>query len=171
MRAAVLAGLAFAAAAFGAGGVGHARAIPAAALIAAAKHAPLGLIDGLETYCDGQSEISAWLEHLTATSVRRIVWSARPCELVDRLNPNDAGGSYCVQATLDLLDPKDRRDEPEIEIYLEDPKGRRPGAVYAFRALFDGVDGPDYIRFRKDFEAEWRERFAHAPAALCSDEP
>jgi hypothetical protein len=144
--------------------------IPAAALIAAAKRAPLRMIDALETYCDGDTPIGVWLQRLTAREARRIAWSAGSCELVNSLNPNDAGGDYCAQATLILRHPKNRRDRPEIEIYLEDPKQGRPGAAYAFRAMFDSVDGPDYIRFRKDFEAEWRDRFKDTPPPPCSDD-
>jgi hypothetical protein len=141
-----------------------------AALIAAAKAAPLKLIDALEIYCDTDTSIGAWLKRLTAGESRSIAWTAGGCDLVNDLNPIDAGGSYCVQATLTLGHPKDRHDRPEIEIYLEDPKGGKPGAVYAFRAMFDGNDGPDYIRFRKDFEAEWRDRFKDAPPPACADD-
>jgi hypothetical protein len=144
------------------------RGLPKAVLIAAAKAAPLKLIDD-ETYCDSDTLIAAWLKQLTAPEVRRIAWTAGRCELVNKLNPLDIGGRYCVQATLTLKHPKNRRDAPEIEIYLENPKGRKPGAVYAFRAMFDGVDGPDYIRFRRDFESEWGARFKDAPAGPCDD--
>ena len=143
--------------------------ITAAVLIATAKAAPLRLIDALETYCDGKLRIDDWLRGLTAGETRRIAWTAGTCELVNDLSPLDAGGSYCVQATLTLIHPKNRRDRPEIEIYLEDPKRGGPGAVYAFRASFDSNDGPDYIRFRKDFESEWRDRFKRAPPAACQD--
>jgi hypothetical protein len=141
---------------------------PNAVLIAAAKAAPLKLIDD-ETYCDSDTPIAAWLKQLTAPQVRRIAWTAGRCDLVNKLNPLDAGGSYCVQANLTLKHPKNRRDSPEIEIYLENPKGRKPGAVYAFRAMFDSVDGPDYIRFRRDFESEWGARFKDTPAGPCDD--
>jgi hypothetical protein len=146
------------------------RGVPKAALIAAAKVAPLKLIDALQTYCDTDTAIAAWLKQLTGAQVRRIAWTAGSCDLVDSLNPLDAGGSYCVQATLTLKHPKDRRDTPELEIYLEDAKRGKPGAVYAFRAVFDSNEGADYIRFRKDFEAEWRARFKDAPAPSCSDD-
>jgi hypothetical protein len=163
--------LAFAMLAPGAGLAGQPQPIAPAKLIAAAKRAPLSLIDALETYCDGQTPFAVWLQRLTAREARRIAWSAGACELANPQNPIDAGGAYCVQAALTLLHPKNRRDRPEIEIYLEDPKHGRPGAVYAFRAVFDGVDGPDYIRFRKDFEAAWRDRFKDAPPAACADDP
>ncbi|HZZ89054.1 MAG TPA: hypothetical protein VFE13_12060 [Caulobacteraceae bacterium] len=137
-------------------------------LIAAARASPLKLIDALETYCDGDMPVATWLARLTGAQVRSVAWTAGKCALVNDLNPLDAGGSYCVQARLTLKHPKNRRDQPEVEIYLEHPKGGRAGAAYAFRASFDGVDGPDYIRFRKDFDAAWRERFP-ATLARCSD--
>jgi len=145
--------------------------MPDAMLVAAAKAAPLKQIDALETYCDGETSIGDWLKALTTGEARRIAWSAGRCELVNSLNPNDAGGDYCAQATLTLKHPKNRRDRPEIEIYLEDPKGGKPGEAYAFRAMFDGADGPDYIRVRMDFESAWRERFKDAPPPPCTDDP
>jgi hypothetical protein len=145
------------------------RGVPVAALIAAAKTAHLTAIDALETYCDGDTAIGDWLTALTAPETRAIAWTAGKCDLANSLNPMDSGGTYCVQATLTLKRPTSRDDLPEIEIYLEDPKHGRPGEVYAFRAVFDTVDGPDYIRFRKDFEADWRARFADAPPPACED--
>jgi hypothetical protein len=149
--------------------VAGSRHVSSASLIAAAKAAPLRQIDALETYCDGETPVGAWLKALTGGEARQVSWTAGKCELVNDLNPLDAGGRYCVQATMTLVQPKNRRDRPEIEIYLEDPKGGRPGAAYAFRASFDSNDGPDYIRFRKDFESEWRERFKNAPPPACTD--
>lgn len=144
---------------------------PNARLIAAARAAPLKLIDALEVYCDTDTKIADWLQRFAGPQARSIAWTAGKCELVNDLNPLDAGGSYCVQATLTLKHPKNRRDRPEIEIYLESPKGGKAGAVYAFRASFDTNDGPDYIRGRKEFEAEWRERFKDAPPPACTDDP
>jgi hypothetical protein len=34
--------------------------------------------------------------------------------------------------------------------------------------MFDSNDGPDYVRFRRDFEAEWRDRSPATPAG-CAD--
>ncbi len=146
------------------------RGVAKSAMIAAAKAAPLKLIDYLETYCDGETSIGDWLQALAGAEPTRIDWTAGPCELVTDLNPLDAGGDYCVQASLRLKRPKNPRDIPEIEIYLERPKHGRPGAVYAFRAAFAGPDGLDYIRERRDFEAQWRERFKDAAPAPCTDE-
>jgi hypothetical protein len=144
--------------------------VPAPVLIAEAKAAPLKLIDALETYCDTDTPIGVWLTQLTAHEVRSIAWTAGKCELVNNLNPLDDGGDYCAQATLRLRRPKSRDDTPVIEIYIDDPKAGKPGPVYAFRAMFDSVDGPDYIRFRKDFETEWRGRFKAAPPPPCTDD-
>jgi hypothetical protein len=144
--------------------------VPDAALIAAAKAAPLKQIDALEVHCDGDTPIAKWLHDLTASETREIAWTAGDCDLVNDLNPLDGGGRFCVQASLTLKHPKDKADTPEIEIYLEDAKAGRPGEVYAFRAMFDSVDGTDYIRFRRDFEAEWRERFKDAPASPCTED-
>jgi hypothetical protein len=142
-----------------------------AALVAAAKAAPLKLIDYLEAYCDGDVTVEAWLKRLTAGEARSITWSAGRCELVNDLNPLDAGGAYCAQAVVALKHRLNRRDTPEIEIYLETPKHGRPGAAYAFRGMLATPDGdPDYIRARRDFEAGWRERFAHAPPPACQDD-
>jgi hypothetical protein len=146
------------------------RGVPKAAMIAAAKAAPLKLIDPVEVYCDTDTPVADWLKQLTGPEVLRVAWTAGRCELVNDINPLDAGGSYCVQATLTLKHPKNRGDAPELEIYLDDPKGGKPGPAYAFRAMFDSNDGPDYIRFRKDFESEWRDRFKHAPAPPCTDD-
>lgn len=145
------------------------RGLPVATLIAAAKAAPLSTIDAGETYCDADTPIGAWLAALVAPEARSVAWTAGKCELVNTLNPLDSGGRYCVQATVTLKHPKDRADQPEIEIYLEDPRHGRPGETYAFRAAFDSNDGPDYLRFRRDFEAEWRARFKDAPPPPCED--
>ena len=140
------------------------------ALIAAAKSAPLKLIDALEVYCDTDTSVADWLRSLTATQAKRTEWTAGRCELINDLNPLDAGGRFCVQATITLKHRKAWNDTPVIEIYLEDAKHGKPGAAYAFRAMFESVDGGDYIRFRKDFEAEWRERFKDTPPPACTDD-
>jgi hypothetical protein len=141
------------------------------ALIAAARMSPLKLIDNLETHCDGDVTVSAWLTALTRRQAKSIAWTAGPCELVNTLNPLDAGGDYCVQAAITLEHPKNREDQPEVEIYLEDPQHGRPGPAYALRSMFDTVDGPDYERERKAFDDQWRERFADTPPRSCQDDP
>jgi hypothetical protein len=150
------------------GGTTH--GVANAALIAAARTAPVKLISAGDETCDGDTSITQWLQDLTWPQTRKVVWTAGACDLVNDLNPLDAGGRFCVQAILTLKHPKEKADTPEIEIYLEDPKAGRPGAVYAFRAMFDSADGPDTIRLRHDFEAEWRDRFKDAPAPKCAED-
>ena len=146
------------------------KGVSRAAMLAAAKTAPLKLIDALETYCDSDTPISDWLTQLTAGEVRSIVWSTGACNLTNTQNPLDAGGEYCVDATIRLKHPKAHDDTPLVEIYLDDPKHGRPGPAYAFRDVFLSADGMDYERDRHAFQDEWRERFKDAPAAPCTDE-
>src|SRR5580704_6910324 len=94
------------------------KGISRAAMLAAAKTAPLKLIDALETYCDSDTSIADWLTQLTAGEVRSIEWTTGACSLVNAQNPLDAGGDYCVDATIHLKHPKARDDVPVIEIYL-----------------------------------------------------
>ena len=82
------------------------------------------------------------------------------------------GPSAASPATIALAHPKDRKDSPIVEIYFEKPDQGRPGKAYAFRGTMVTRDGgPDYVRFRKDFEAVWEERFPAPPAKpRCKDE-
>ncbi len=150
---------------------GTTHGFPNARLIAAAKASPLKLIDNLQDHCDGEIAVGAWLTDLTRREAKAVAWTGGPCELTNSLNPLDAGGSYCVQATITLKRPKNHQDRPEIEIYLENPRHGRPGAAYAFRSSFDSVDGPDYERERAAFDSQWRERFPHTAPASCQDDP
>ena len=133
------------------------------------------MIDYGTDYCDGATTVEAWLKALVGTEARRIVWSGGPCVLVHDNRPGIDASSwpYCAQATITLVRPRDPRDTPVVEIYLEKPDQGRPGAAYAFRSLMmTRDDGPDYGRFRKDFEALWNERFPAAPRATprCKDD-
>ena len=146
------------------------RGVSRAAMIARVKASPLKLIDNLEAYCDGDAKIGAWLDALTASQTRSLAWSAGTCELANNLNPLDAGGAYCVQATLRLKHPSGKDDAPTLEFYLENPKHGAPGAVYAFRDVFVTDGEGDYERDRRTFEQQWRDRFKDAPPAPCEDE-
>ena len=42
--------------------------------------------------------------------------------------------------------------------------------VGPFRGMFDTAYGGDLSRVRKDFEAEWRDRFKDTPPPPCADE-
>ena len=47
-----------------------------------------------------------------------------------------------------------------IEIFFEKPVRGRPGKAYAFRGVVPDRNGDiEIIRFRRDFEAAWAERF------------
>lgn len=142
------------------------------ALAAAARAATLDDIDYGSHYCDGATSVEKWLEALVGHEARRIVWTGGTCELVNNLNPIDAASwPYCAQAEVTLRRPKSPDDQPVIEIYLETPVHGRPGRAYAFRSvMMTRDDGPDYLRGRKDFEAEWNERFPPAPGTVrCTD--
>jgi hypothetical protein len=143
------------------------------ALIAAAREAKLEVIDYGQQHCDRATTVDDWLKSLTSHDARVINWSGGECQLVSNMRPGIDASSWpwCAQARITLVHPKDRHDIPMIEIYLEKPNRGRPGAAYAFRAAMITRDGPDYLRFRQDFEAEWRDRFPpDADAAGCSDD-
>jgi hypothetical protein len=147
------------------------KSVSKAALAAAGRRATLKMIDYGGNYCDGAMTVEAWLKALVGKQARSIVWTGGDCMLVNNLNPIDASSwPYCAQATITLVHPKERGDTPVIEIYLEKPDHGRPGVAYAFRSiLVTGDDGPDYGRFRRDFEAQWDERFPPT-APRCKDD-
>jgi hypothetical protein len=146
------------------------RGVSRLAMIEAVKTSPLKPIDYFEIYCDGDTTIGEWLQQLTSTEAKRVDWTAGRCELVNKLNPIDSGGSYCVQATIRLKHPTSKDDTPQLEFYLEAPKGGKPGEVYAFRDVFVTEGDLDYERERHAFQQQWRERFPNAPAPPCTDE-
>lgn len=141
-----------------------------AALAAAGRQATLKLIDYGSDYCDSDMTVEAWLEALVGKAARGITWSGGDCVLVSDMRPGiDASEwPYCARATVTLVHPKkNRKDTPLVEIYLEKPERGRPGKAYAFRGTMEMRDsGPEMIRFRKDFEAVWDERFPPEPDAV-----
>jgi hypothetical protein len=145
-----------------------------AALAAAGRATPLKLIDYGTAYCDGAITAEAWLKALVGKHAREISWTGGQCVLVNDMRPGIDASSwpYCAQATVTLAHPKNKDDTPMVEIYFEKPEHGHPGAAYAFRGVLVTRDGdPDYIRFRKDFEAEWNERFAPGSSSpRCKDE-
>jgi hypothetical protein len=143
--------------------------IAKAALIAAARQATLKDIDYDQQYCDSDTTVDAWLKALVGKEARAIAWTGGECELVNPYGGIDAKEwPYCAQATVTLQHPRNRSDRPEIEIYFETPVDGHPGVAYAFRGMLDDVG---YLRFRKEFEAAWDERFPPAPdAARCKEE-
>jgi hypothetical protein len=150
------------------------KSISNAALVAAGKQATLKMIDYGEDRCDGTMTVEAWLNALAGKQARNITWTGGKCILVNDMRPGIDASSwpYCAQATVALVRPKNPRDAPIIEIYFEKPEQGRPGKAYAFRGEMETRDdGPEYIRFRRDFEAMWTERFPSPPAQpRCKDE-
>ena len=151
-----------------------AQGVSPSALVTAGKQATLKLIDYGEDRCDGDMTVEAWLNALVGKEARGIAWTGGKCVLVSDVQPSIDASSwpYCAQATVTLARPKNRKDSPVIEIYFEKPEQGRPGKAYAFRGMMESRDdGPEYIRFRRDFEAMWDERFASQPEKpRCKDE-
>ena len=151
-----------------------ASGVTKAALAAAGRQAALKLIDYGSDYCDGEMTVEAWLEALVGKKARTITWTGGDCVLVNDMRPGiDASQwPYCAQAMVTLVHPMNRKDLPMVEIYLEKPEHGRPGKAYAFRGTMETRDGgPDYIRFRKDFEGLWDERFPPGPeVARCKND-
>ena len=145
-----------------------------AALVTAAKQATLKMIDYGEDRCDGAMTVETWLAALVAKEARSITWTGGKCVLVSDMRPGIDASSwpYCAQATISLVRPKNRKDTPIVEIYFEKPEQGRPGKAYAFRGSMESRDdGPEYIRFRRDFEAMWEERFpSSSTRPRCKDE-
>jgi len=150
-----------------------AKSVSKAALAVAGRAAPLKLIDYGSDYCDNAVTVEEWLKALAGKHALAINWTGGQCVLVNDMRPGIDASSwpYCAQATVTLAHPKDKNDMPMVEIYFEKPDHGRPGAAYAFRGVLVTRDGdPDYIRFRKDFEAEWNERFPpEASSPRCKD--
>jgi hypothetical protein len=146
--------------------------ISGVALVTAGKQAAVKLIDYGEDRCDGDVTVEAWLTALVGKEARSIAWIGGKCVLVNDMRPGIDASSwpYCAQATITLVRPKNRKDTPIVEIYFEKPEQGRPGKAYAFRGSMESRDyGPEYIRFRRDFEAMWEERFPSAKRP-CKDE-
>lgn len=76
----------------------------------------------------------------TAKSIR---WSGGRCRLTNKLNPLDGGANWCGQA---VITPKRGQHEATIEVFFEKPAHGKAGAPFAFRAIADTKDGPDYMR-------------------------
>jgi hypothetical protein len=144
---------------------GYTKDVANAALVAAAK-ATLKLIDYDQALCRNERTVEAWLKELAGAEARAIRWSAGACALATNLNPIDSGSDWCAQATIVLKHPKSRDDRPMIEIYFDKPVHGRPSPAYAFRAMMPDDEG--LIRFRRDFESAWLERFpATAGTIVC----
>jgi hypothetical protein len=151
------------------GRAGYTHGVANSALVAAAKATPLKLIDYDEVLCRNDRTVEAWLKELTGDEARKIVWTGGSCELANNLNPMDSGSAWCAQATIKLRHPRNRHDQPMVEIYFDTPTHGRPSPAYAFRAMIDDIG---LLRFRSEFEASWLERFpATTDRIKCPDDP
>jgi hypothetical protein len=140
---------------------GFTKGVANTALVAAAKATPLKLIDYDEERCRNTRSVAQWLAELTSVRAKSIVWTGGPCQLVAE-GGIDSGSDWCAQATILLKRPKDRHDRPMVEIFFDKPSQGRPSKAYAFRAFMGQEDG--MLRFRKEFEDSWTERFPEAKA-------
>jgi hypothetical protein len=133
------------------------HAVPASALVAAAKSAMLSEIDYGRELCGPDRTVEAWLADVVGDTAERVTWRGGRCKLVNDLNPLDAGGEFCAGAT---IVPKNHPKEPaEIEVYFEQPANGKPGKPYAFRGVNYDVDGIDYKRAFADFEYGYRQKY------------
>jgi len=152
----------------------EAQDVSNAALVTAGKQAAVKLIDYGEARCDGDTIVESWLTTLVGKEARSIAWTGGRCILVGDMRPGIDASSwpYCAQATITLVRPKNRKDTPIVEIYLEKPERGRPGKAYAFRGSMESRDhGAEYVRFRRDFESMWEERFpSSSTGPHCKDE-
>ena len=145
------------------------KGVANAALAAAARRSPVRAIDYDLDRCDDRT-VAQWLADMTGSDAKRIAWTGGPCELINDLNPLDAGSAWCAQAMITPVHPRNRSDRPTIEVYFEKPVHGRPGAAYAFRGEMRAADGEDYSRSREEFEFDWRSRFKAGKAPVnCPD--
>ena len=102
-------------------------------------------------------DFRTWLKDVVGDTAKSIAWSGGRCQLVNKLNPLDAGSNWCGQA---MITPK-RGRPATVEVFFEKPGEGKPGAPFAFRAVADTKDGPDYMRETFAFEVNWKEM--HVP--------
>ena len=138
------------------------------ALADAGRRTTLDAIDYDEVHCRSDRTVDSWLRALAGRNAKAIVWSGGACQLAIDLTPMYSGGALCAQATVRLAHPTARDDAPMVEIYFDQPRRGHPGRAYAFRGALRTRDGWDITRFRRDFEAEWVDRFGPTPG-VCRD--
>ena len=147
---------------------GRAGAVSTAALAAAGKRTTLQSIDYDEVHCEGERTVDAWLRSLAGRNARNVQWSGGACQLAGDLETSDSSDAWCAQATVRLARPLAKDDAPMVEIYFDQPRRGRPGRAFAFRGAIKTREGWDITRYRRDFEAEWVDRFGPSPA-ICRD--
>jgi hypothetical protein len=133
------------------------RGVSNAALALAARDARLDQIDDFRKQCNDTRRVEDWLKDVVGDTAKSIAWSGGRCQLVNPQNPIDAGTAWCGQATI-----TPRRGKPAtVEVFFEKPVKGKPGVPFAFRALADTKDGPDYMRETFAFAVNWKEM--HVP--------
>jgi hypothetical protein len=135
------------------GAVAAERGVTNSALAQAAREARLDQIDGFRKQCGDSRRVADWLNDVVGESAKSIRWSGGRCRLTNKLNPLDGGTNWCGQA---VITPKRGRHAATIEVFFEKPAHGRPGVPFAFRAIADSKDGPDYMRETFGFEVNWK---------------
>ena len=133
------------------------RGVSNAALARAAREARLDQIDDFRNRCHDGRRVEDWLKEVVGGTAKSVRWSGGRCQLVNKLNPLDGGTDWCGQA---VIAPKHGKDAT-IEVFFEKPVHGRPGVPFAFRAIADTKDGPDYMRETYAFEVNWKQM--HVP--------
>ena len=147
---------------------GMTKGVSNAALASAARTTPVANIDYDLKRCDERT-VEQWLKALVGRQARAITWTGGPCSIV---GPGiDVGSHWCADATITLRHPRNKADQPMIEVFFERPVAGKPGVAYAFRGAMQAADGQDMSRFRDGFEADWTSRFPTPPGAIvdCAD--
>ena len=129
------------------------RGVSNDALRRAAQAARLDQIDDFRRQCGDSRSVEQWLKDIVGDSARSIRWSGGRCQLVNRLNPLDAGTKWCGHA---VIAPKQGKTAT-VEVFFEKPLKGKPGEPFAFRAIAETKDGPDYMRETYAFEVNWKE--------------
>jgi hypothetical protein len=124
------------------------------ALAQAARDARLDQIDDFRKQCGDKRRVEDWLKDVLGDSAKSIRWSGGRCQLTNESNPLDAGANWCGQA---LIAPKHGKSQATIEVYFEEPEAGKPAVPFAFRALAETKDGPDYMRETYAFEMNWKQ--------------
>ncbi len=130
------------------------RGVSDAALAQAARDTPLDQIDDDRKGCGDSRRVEDWLKEVVGDAASSIRWSGGRCQVVDKSSPLDAGTDWCGRAA---IGSKRGKPDATVEVFFEKPEAGKPGAPFAFRALAETKDGPDYIRETYAFELNWKQ--------------
>ncbi|MBI1203155.1 MAG: hypothetical protein GC182_11650 [Rhodopseudomonas sp.] len=118
-------------------------------LAQAARDARLDQIDSLNEKCGDRRRVEDWLKQLVEDAGRSVRWSGGRCQIVNKLNPIDAGTGWCGRAA---ITPK-AGGIATIEVFFERGENGKPGRPFAFRGT---PNGPEFVRHPVDFERAWK---------------